>query len=96
MAPDSLNTVGSEIAVNGRRYRLPQQPVVVVCIDGSEPGYIERAVEAAAGVTGLRARRESQREAVRERLCDAASQARDFANALRGLRESIRGIDTAR
>ena len=46
MAPDSLNTSGGEIAVNGRRYRLPKEPVVVVCVDGSEPGYIERAVEA--------------------------------------------------
>src|SRR5260370_17178409 len=46
MAPDSLNTAGGEIAVNGRRYRLPKQPTVVVCVDGSEPGYIERAVEA--------------------------------------------------
>ncbi len=46
MAPDSINTTGGDIAVNDRRYRLPRQPVVVVCIDGSEPGYIERAVEA--------------------------------------------------
>ncbi|MDP2334322.1 MAG: phosphonoacetate hydrolase [Reyranella sp.] len=46
MAPDSINTVGGEISVNGRSYRLPKQPVVVVCIDGSEPGYIERAIEA--------------------------------------------------
>ena len=46
MAPDSLNTSGGEIAVNGRRYRLPKEPVVIVCVDGSEPGYIERAVEA--------------------------------------------------
>src|SRR5271156_7247701 len=46
MAPDSLNTTGGEISVNGRRYRLPKRPTVVVCIDGSEPGYIERAVEA--------------------------------------------------
>jgi len=46
MAPDSINTTGGEFAVNGRRYRLPEQPVVVVCVDGSEPGYIERAVEA--------------------------------------------------
>jgi len=34
------------IEVNGRRYRLPSRPVVVVCVDGSEPGYIEKAVEA--------------------------------------------------
>jgi phosphonoacetate hydrolase len=46
MAPDSLNTAGGDVTVNGRRYRLPKQPTVVVCIDGSEPGYIERAVEA--------------------------------------------------
>jgi phosphonoacetate hydrolase len=46
MAPDSLTPSGGEIAVNGRRYRLPRQPTVVVCVDGSEPGYIERAVEA--------------------------------------------------
>jgi len=32
--------------VNGRSYRLPAAPLVVVCIDGSEPGYIERAAEA--------------------------------------------------
>jgi phosphonoacetate hydrolase len=51
MAPDSINTpkgqggVG-EITVNDRRYKLPRQPTVVVCIDGSEPGYIEEAVKA--------------------------------------------------
>ncbi len=32
MAPDSVNTTGGEIAVNGRRYRLPKAPVVVVCV----------------------------------------------------------------
>src|SRR5216684_3046493 len=51
MAPDTANTPNKgsgvgEVTVNGRRYRLPKQPTVVVCIDGSEPGYIERAVEA--------------------------------------------------
>jgi phosphonoacetate hydrolase len=30
---------------NGRTYRFPRAPTVVVCIDGSEPGYIERAIE---------------------------------------------------
>jgi phosphonoacetate hydrolase len=34
------------VSVNGRDYRLPKTPTVVVCIDGSEPGYIERAIEA--------------------------------------------------
>ncbi|HZP99513.1 MAG TPA: phosphonoacetate hydrolase [Reyranella sp.] len=44
MAPDSVNLTG-DIAVNGRTYRLPRRPTVVVCIDGSEPGYIEEAVK---------------------------------------------------
>ena len=30
---------------NGRTYRRPAKPTVVVCIDGSEPGYIEAAIE---------------------------------------------------
>ena len=42
---DTISTIG-DLTVNGRIYKLPKQPVVVVCIDGSEPGYIERAVEA--------------------------------------------------
>ena len=34
------------VSVNGRDYRMPRVPTVVVCIDGSEPGYIERAIDA--------------------------------------------------
>ncbi len=34
----------STVDVNGRRYRMPQQPVVVVCVDGCEPDYIAQAV----------------------------------------------------
>jgi phosphonoacetate hydrolase len=34
------------VSVNGRDYRFPRTPTVVVCIDGSEPGYIERAIDA--------------------------------------------------
>jgi phosphonoacetate hydrolase len=34
------------ITVNGRDYRWPEKPVVVVCIDGSEPDYIEQAITA--------------------------------------------------
>ncbi|KAB2854435.1 MAG: phosphonoacetate hydrolase, partial [Bauldia sp.] len=37
---------GADVTVNGRSYRFPRTPTVVVCIDGSEPGYIERAIEA--------------------------------------------------
>jgi phosphonoacetate hydrolase len=32
------------VAVNERSYKWPSAPTVVVCIDGSEPDYIERAV----------------------------------------------------
>lgn len=49
---DSSKKVSASI--NGRDYTLPDNPVVVVCVDGSEPGYdgcdnggyIERAIEA--------------------------------------------------
>ena len=34
------------VSVNGREYKFPNTPTVCVCIDGSEPGYIERAIDA--------------------------------------------------
>ena len=34
------------LSVNGRSYAWPKQPVVVVCIDGSEPDYTEKAMAA--------------------------------------------------
>jgi phosphonoacetate hydrolase len=37
--------IGATVEANGRRYRVPRTPTVVVCVDGSEPGYIERAIE---------------------------------------------------
>ena len=33
------------VEVNGRRYRVPDHPVVVVCVDGCEPEYVGRVVE---------------------------------------------------
>jgi phosphonoacetate hydrolase len=33
-------------SVNGRDYGVPKAPTVVICIDGSEPGYIEEAIKA--------------------------------------------------
>jgi phosphonoacetate hydrolase len=41
----NYNRAGAEVTVNGRNYRFPNTPTVCVCIDGSEPGYIERAIE---------------------------------------------------
>src|SRR6185295_5146420 len=38
----------SSVAVNGRSYRAPKQPLVVLCIDGCEPDYITQAIEAGA------------------------------------------------
>ncbi|HYC10885.1 MAG TPA: phosphonoacetate hydrolase [Steroidobacteraceae bacterium] len=34
----------SRIEVNGRSYRLPERPSVVVCVDGCEPDYIAQAI----------------------------------------------------
>ncbi len=33
-----------ELTVNGRHYKLPTQPTVVVCVDGCEPDYLAQAV----------------------------------------------------
>jgi phosphonoacetate hydrolase len=32
------------IELNGRRYRRPVQPTVVVCVDGFDPAYVERGI----------------------------------------------------
>lgn len=41
-----MSAKGRSITLNGRTYRWPEQPVVVVCVDGCEPDYITRAVAA--------------------------------------------------
>ena len=56
-------TAKDPIVVNGRRYAWPRAPVVVVCVDGSEPAYMDEAIAAGhmpwlekvgqAGVYGL-------------------------------------------
>ncbi len=43
---DWMNKTRKEVHVNGRSYAWPVRPLVVICIDGSEPDYIEEAVEA--------------------------------------------------
>ncbi len=48
------------IDVNGRAYEAPRRPTVVICIDGSEPGYIERAIEAGVAPTFARFMREGE------------------------------------
>ena len=44
----------STIVVNGRDYNAPKRPTVVICLDGSEPGYIEKAIEAGVAPTFAR------------------------------------------
>jgi phosphonoacetate hydrolase len=44
----------SSVSVNGRSYRYPRRPTVVVCIDGGEPDYFDAAI--AAGVAPAAAR----------------------------------------
>jgi hypothetical protein len=34
----------ASVTVNGRTYRAPQRPLVVVCVDGCEPDYINQAI----------------------------------------------------
>ena len=34
------------LTVNGREYAWPRSPTAVLCVDGSEPAYIERAIDA--------------------------------------------------
>ena len=34
----------AEVSVNGRRYRTPERPAVVICFDGCDPAYIERGI----------------------------------------------------
>src|SRR3954449_12125057 len=34
----------TEFSVNGRQYTFSDAPVVVICIDGSEPAYHEQAI----------------------------------------------------
>src|SRR6266705_2084558 len=38
--------MAQEVRLNGIRYRWPKRPVVVVCNDGGDPAYLDRALEA--------------------------------------------------
>jgi phosphonoacetate hydrolase len=43
-----VNPERPPLTVNGRRYAWPAEPVAVVCVDGCEPDYVTRALEAGA------------------------------------------------
>jgi phosphonoacetate hydrolase len=38
--------MATTLTVNGRGYRYPQAPTVVVCVDGCEPAYVDDAIDA--------------------------------------------------
>src|SRR5262249_5370482 len=42
--PRMTSAPDREICLNGVRYRWPDRPVVVVCDDGSDPAYFDRAL----------------------------------------------------
>ncbi|MBL4720265.1 MAG: phosphonoacetate hydrolase, partial [Alphaproteobacteria bacterium] len=44
----SSEKTANAVSVNGRTYNWPKSPVVVVCVDGSEPDYMDKAVAAGA------------------------------------------------
>jgi phosphonoacetate hydrolase len=48
----------SQVICNGRTYTFPKKPTVVICLDGSEPGYIEQTIEAGRAPTFARFMRE--------------------------------------
>ena len=43
-----MDRLAQPVRVNGRTYAYPQQPVVVICVDGCEPDYITQAIQADA------------------------------------------------
>ena len=48
--------IPASITVNGRTYRKPSRPLVVACVDGCEPEYINQAIASgrAPFIAGLR------------------------------------------
>jgi len=45
LSPTPTNA-GAPLSVNDRTYRWPRRPIVVVCVDGCEPEYINQAISA--------------------------------------------------
>ena len=44
MNADPVGIQHPSVSVNGRSYRAPRRPLVVVCVDGCEPDYINQAI----------------------------------------------------
>ncbi len=50
--------MSAPVTVNGRTYRFPARPVVVVCVDGAEPAYFDAALAAGLAPAVARFRRQ--------------------------------------
>jgi len=50
----NANRAANQVVCNGRTYSFPRAPTVVVCLDGSEPGYIEETIKAGRAPTFAR------------------------------------------
>lgn len=47
----NTNHAVNQVTCNERTYRFPKAPTVVICLDGSEPGYIEETIKAGRAPT---------------------------------------------
>jgi phosphonoacetate hydrolase len=54
----SIEHDARQVSCNGRSYRYPKAPTIVICLDGSEPGYIEETIKAGRAPTFARFMRE--------------------------------------
>ena len=50
----NANRAANQVTCNGRAYNFPKAPTVVICLDGSEPGYIEETIKAGRAPTFAR------------------------------------------
>jgi phosphonoacetate hydrolase len=50
----NANRAANQVICNGRTYSFPKAPTVVICLDGSEPGYIEETIKTGRAPTFAR------------------------------------------
>ncbi len=50
----NANRAANQVVCNGRNYSFPRAPTVVICLDGSEPGYIEETIKTGRAPTFAR------------------------------------------
>ena len=50
----NANRAANKVFCNGRAYSFPKAPTVVICLDGSEPGYIEETIKTGRAPTFAR------------------------------------------